>query len=147
MSIVEIVRIAGAFGTALGLLSTSSCLTGCVMPQSAYKLGGVEPPVIAAKRTRTGFEVSVGTNFNGEAKYESTPEGALKIDVKVNSVASDVTLAQGQTAAMLAELRTIESQRIIAQQQLMNEMWGTIIQSLAGALSTALKPALPVPVP
>ena len=148
MSLVELARIAGAIGALLSVLSSSCLSTGCIMPQGIQELAGIKAtaPAITAKKTWGGFFVEVGTNFTGEAEYETTPEG-IKVKVKVDSQAGDVTKAQGERAQMLEGLREIERARIIEQQNAMNQMWGTIIGQMTSALAGALvpKPVAPVP--
>jgi len=112
--------------------------SGCLMP--AEQLAGFTEPGVRWQRGPFGYSLVLSSDFEGTAKGEWDPEtGKLKIDVTVNSKTSDVTLAQGERAFALEELRRIEVQYRIETQRMIS----SVVQALASALQPVPAPAGP----
>jgi hypothetical protein len=109
---------------------------GCL--SDATRLAGYTEPGVHFKRGARGYELTVSSDFEGEAHGEWNKEtGQLRLDVKVDSQASDVTTAQGERAAYLERLREIEAEY---RAELMRTMLSTWQALAAMAVPAAASP-------
>lgn len=122
------------------------CLSGCLAPQDVRKLMGFTEPGIKIVKDGENWTFTGSADFKGKGKVATNADGSYTFDVKMDSDASDVTLAQGQRAdiANLLAIREQESARII---QTQGQFLGAIVDTLKAVLVFAAIPKPEAPKP
>jgi hypothetical protein len=114
------------------ILFTLLLVSGCAM-SPALKLAGFTEPALKIKRTPDGtLEFYASADFKGRADIKKdVATGQLEevhLDFSSDPVA--VTQAQGERAEHLVELRKIEAEFRLAQQQMITEMVTALVSTL-----------------
>lgn len=117
------------------------CLWCCGCLVDAGKLAGITEPGISYERKWSGSKFNISSDMAMQEglfrRNKDTGEMELHV-VGLSSAASPVTLAQGERAEHLAELRRIEAQVIGMQLQAMSGLFDAVLKML---------PAMVVPAP
>lgn len=104
---------------------SSACMFG--PPQSAEKLAGFTEPGFRMKKDAEGWDVEASAKTKGKTRYKVAPDGTVEFELDLQSDPDGTTRAQGDRLEFFAELRKIEAEGRIAQQQLLNQMIGMVL--------------------
>lgn len=124
------------------------CLSGCMRPQDVRQLMGfTEPGVKIVKKKDGQWDFITSSDFKGRGKVDVHADGSYTFDIKMTSDASDVTLAQGERAAIadLVTIRQNENERIIRTQEQLFGLVNSVIQAAIPLLARPPEPDKPPP--
>lgn len=123
----------------IGWLPALGGASGCLVPQSALRLAGVENPAFTMK-TPNGWKVDVPTDANGKVKYMIRPDGSMEFEMTLRSRASEVIDAQGERAEHLQGLREIEAARIVQMGALIDKLTERILAAATPIIASSVAP-------